>query len=88
MTMHEDDIPGYLMDALHSAQERGLRRLNFTYTGQPGSLWQASSLWTDSGGYYVVRDDDMVQAAFKALAWRSAASQDTPPAEAAIGLFN
>ena len=77
-----------LETALADAQTRGLLKLHFAFTGKAGSLWQASSYWTDSSGWFVVRDDDMVQAALKALAWRSAASQDTPPAEPAIGLFD
>jgi hypothetical protein len=83
MDLHEDDIPGYLMDALRSAKAKGLRKMLCVQIGESEPQWQVSTRFRDSGDYHISIKPDLIEAMMDAL---------TPPAQAPAsmkgGLFD
>jgi hypothetical protein len=73
MPLHEDDIPGYLMDAIRHAKAKGLRRLLCVQIGESDPQWQVSSRFQGATDYHVSIKPDLIEAIMDAL---------TPPAQA------
>lgn len=88
--MSEDDVPGYLMDAIQGALANGLTGLTLFRVGTATPQWQASSRWRGRDGYSVHILPDFADAAMAALGAHalgsteaSVPSQDAPPARVA-----
>ncbi|MGX5775479.1 hypothetical protein [Methylorubrum zatmanii] len=84
--MSEDDVPGYLMDAIRGALANGLTGLTMFRIGTETIQWQASSRWRGREGYSVHILPDFTDAAMAALGAHrlSASSQDAAPKPAAV----
>lgn len=86
--MREDDVPGYLMDAIRGALANGLTGLTMFRIGTETIQWQASSRWRGRDGYSVHILPDFTDAAMAALGayalGASVPSQDAPAVPAAV----
>lgn len=87
MSLHPDDLPGYLVDAIELAAKSGLSSLRIQRVGTSTLMWQASSRFVGDDAYRVAIEADPFDALLGVLGPRHVPSAPPVSPSAAEDLF-